>query len=137
MVYGRGLHLTTSMHCSLASYLEICSDISGLVKGRKFFISEDIYSFYRSQWSPGIRNETSSPIRMLRSRVQIPLEAWMPGRAFIQVVLPAVYKQTKNKRTPWPESTSELYRPSDRRLSEKLVPPFANRGCRVVSATDT
>jgi hypothetical protein len=33
-------------------------------------------------------------------------------------------------------SASELYRPSDRRLSAKLVPPFADRGCRVVSATD-
>jgi hypothetical protein len=28
--------------------------------------------------------------------------------------------------TPWPESTSELYRPSDRRLSAKLVPTFAD-----------
>jgi hypothetical protein len=33
-------------------------------------------------------------------------------------------------------SASELYRPSDRRMSEKLVPTFADRGCRVVSATD-
>jgi hypothetical protein len=32
--------------------------------------------------------------------------------------------------------SSELYRPSDRRLSAKLVPTFADRGCRVVSATD-
>jgi hypothetical protein len=32
--------------------------------------------------------------------------------------------------------TSEPYRPSDRRLSAKLVPTFADRGCRVVSATD-
>jgi hypothetical protein len=31
---------------------------------------------------------------------------------------------------------SELYRPSDRRLSAKLVPTFADKGCRVVSATD-
>jgi hypothetical protein len=31
---------------------------------------------------------------------------------------------------------SELYRPSDRRLSAKLVPTFEDRGCRVVSATD-
>jgi hypothetical protein len=30
----------------------------------------------------------------------------------------------------------ELYRPSDRRLSAKLVPTFANKGCRVVSDTD-
>jgi hypothetical protein len=29
----------------------------------------------------------------------------------------------------------ELYRPSDRRLSAKLVPTLADRGCRVVSAT--
>jgi hypothetical protein len=32
------------------------------------------------------------------------------------------------KQTPWPESASELYRPCDRRLSEKLVPTFADRG---------
>jgi hypothetical protein len=31
---------------------------------------------------------------------------------------------------------SELYRPSDRRLSVKLVPTFADRKCHVVSATD-
>jgi hypothetical protein len=34
----------------------------------------------------------------------------------------------KNKQTRWPESESELYRPSDRRLSAKLVPTFADRG---------
>jgi hypothetical protein len=39
------------------------------------------------------------------------------------------------KKTPWPEPASELYRPSDRRLSAKLVPNFADRGCHVVSAT--
>jgi hypothetical protein len=38
--------------------------------------------------------------------------------------------------SPWPESASELYRPSDRRLSAKLVLTFADRGCRVVSVTD-
>jgi hypothetical protein len=30
--------------------------------------------------------------------------------------------------TPWAESASELYRPSERCLSAKLVPTFANRG---------
>jgi hypothetical protein len=39
-------------------------------------------------------------------------------------------------RTPWPESASELYRPSDRRLSEKLEPTFADKGWHVVSVTD-
>jgi hypothetical protein len=38
--------------------------------------------------------------------------------------------------TPWPESTSELYRQSDGRLSAKLVPSFTDRGCQVVSVTD-
>jgi hypothetical protein len=41
----------------------------------------------------------------------------------------------KNK-TPWPESASELYRQTDRRLSAKLVPTFADRGCHVVSVMD-
>jgi hypothetical protein len=40
---------------------------------------------------------------------------------------------TTNKQTPWSESASELYRPSDRRL---LVPTFADRVCHVVSVTD-
>jgi hypothetical protein len=41
-----------------------------------------------------------------------------------------------NKQTPWSESASELYRLSDRRLSEKLVAAFEDRGCHVVSVTD-
>jgi hypothetical protein len=40
------------------------------------------------------------------------------------------------KTTPWPEPASELYRPSARRLSSKLVPTFADRGWNVVSVTD-
>jgi hypothetical protein len=38
--------------------------------------------------------------------------------------------------TPWPEYASELYRSSDRRLSAKLVPSFADRECHVVDVTD-
>jgi hypothetical protein len=41
-----------------------------------------------------------------------------------------------NKQTPWPKSASELYRPSNRRLSAKLAPTFADRGCHVVSVAD-
>jgi hypothetical protein len=36
----------------------------------------------------------------------------------------------------WPQSASKLYRPSDRRLSAKLVPDFAGRVCCVVSDSD-
>jgi hypothetical protein len=38
--------------------------------------------------------------------------------------------------TSWAESASKLYRPSDLRLSVKLVPTFAVRGCHVVSVKD-
>jgi hypothetical protein len=40
------------------------------------------------------------------------------------------------KQAPWHESASELHRPSDRRLSVKLVPTLADRGCYAVSVTD-
>jgi hypothetical protein len=33
-----------------------------------------------------------------------------------------IHKQTKKKQTPWSESASELYRPSDRRFSAKWLP---------------
>jgi hypothetical protein len=40
-----------------------------------------------------------------------------------------------NKKTPWSESASELYRSSDCSLSAKWSPTFADRGCHVVSVT--
>jgi hypothetical protein len=43
--------------------------------------------------------------------------------------------QTAAYKTPWPESASELYRPSDRRLLAKLVPKSEDRGCHVVRMT--
>jgi hypothetical protein len=44
-------------------------------------------------------------------------------------------KRTKNKLGGF-QSASELYRPSGRRLSAKLMPTLADTGCRVVSATN-
>jgi hypothetical protein len=44
------------------------------------------------------------------------------------------YKQ-KNKLCGF-SSQSELYRPSDRRLSANLVPTLVDGGCRMVSATN-
>jgi hypothetical protein len=41
------------------------------------------------------------------------------------------------KKTPWSESAGELYRPSDRRLSAKWLPTVSDRGCHVVSVTDS
>jgi hypothetical protein len=48
-----------------------------------------------------------------------------------------MYTQTKKKQTPWSESASELYQPSDRRLSVKWLPTFADKGFHVVSVTDS
>jgi hypothetical protein len=45
-------------------------------------------------------------------------------------------KKNEKKKTPWSESASELYRPSDRRLSAKSLPTFVDRGCHVVSVMD-
>jgi hypothetical protein len=39
-------------------------------------------------------------------------------------------------KPPWPGSASELYLPSERRLSATLVPTFAVRVCHVVSDMD-
>jgi hypothetical protein len=39
-------------------------------------------------------------------------------------------------KTPYPKSASEFYPTSDCRLSAKLSPTFADRGCRLVSSTD-
>jgi hypothetical protein len=47
-----------------------------------------------------------------------------------------IYIKLKDLGKLWPESVSKLYRLSDRRLSAKLVPTFADRGCHVVNTTD-
>jgi hypothetical protein len=46
-------------------------------------------------------------------------------------------KKKKKKNPTWHESASELYRPSDRRMSAKLVQNFTDRTCQVVSLTDS
>jgi hypothetical protein len=40
------------------------------------------------------------------------------------------------KKTPWPEFASELHRPSDRRLSTKLVQTFTDTGMQGKDVTD-
>jgi hypothetical protein len=39
-------------------------------------------------------------------------------------------------KTPWPESASEVHRPSGRRLPSKLVPTFADIWSHMVSVTN-
>jgi hypothetical protein len=71
---------------------------------------------------------TAAPLRVF-----LPLE-WQ--RNCLQLTV--VFKEEihTSKLTPWPQSASDLYRLSYRRLSAKLVPHFADRGCHVVSVTD-
>jgi hypothetical protein len=43
---------------------------------------------------------------------------------------------TSKKKTPWPESASELYRTRDCCFLVKLVPSFVGRGCHVGNVMD-
>jgi hypothetical protein len=49
----------------------------------------------------------------------------------------STFRHDYTEQTPWPESASELYRPSDHRLSAKLVPVFSDRVYHVVSVTNS
>jgi hypothetical protein len=68
--------------------------------------------------------------RCAQRRVVIPSVSLSPLSAGV------VSRLYTTKQTPWSESASELYRPSDRRLSTKWLPTFADKGCHVVSVTD-
>jgi hypothetical protein len=54
----------------------------------------------------------------------------------LQQILLLLIIINKTKQTPWPDSANELYRPSDHRSSEKLVPTFEDSWCQVFSVTD-
>jgi hypothetical protein len=64
-------------------------------------------------------------------KVELSARKW-----FIHYLFITLNGDIKKKRNRWSESVSELYRPSDHRLSIKLVPNFAYRGCQV-SVADT
>jgi hypothetical protein len=74
---------------------------------------------------------------VIRPLTSIPLQCWSQG-----YVQPHHHSQTHlqavvlKKKTLWPESASELYRPSNRLLSTNLVPTFGDRGCHVVGVTN-
>jgi hypothetical protein len=43
-------------------------------------------------------------------------------------MMTSMSRRSRRLIAPWPQPASELYRPSDRLLSAKLVPTFADRG---------
>jgi hypothetical protein len=51
--------------------------------------------------------------------------------ATIMRILPEIVQGPLSIKTPWSEYASELYRPSDRRLSAKRLLTCADRGCHV------
>jgi hypothetical protein len=74
---------------------------------------------------PGEPNEIPARFRM---RYSLYLVRWFESGTnctqsivgqFLESDFTAQNIQQTNKQTPWSESASELYRPSDRRLSEK------------------
>jgi hypothetical protein len=82
--------------------------------------------------------ETESAYRMLLRK---PRQGRLFGRRNQwwqdeDVMSPRATEVRNKKKTPWSESASKLYRPSDRRLSAKWLPTFADRGCHVISVTD-
>jgi hypothetical protein len=103
-------------------------------------------------WWPNIRAETCREYRsylirkilcqLLRNRryyyLQLTLFIIIVNKCFClrPFTCSSTSPEKKNKQTPWSESASELYRPSDRRLSAKWLPTFVDKGCHVVSVTD-
>jgi hypothetical protein len=76
-------------------------------------------------WSAANRGERTGRCTQVGSR-SVPAQGGMSEHG----------KESERTGTPCPESASELCRPSDRRLSAKLLPTFSDRGCLVVSVTD-
>jgi hypothetical protein len=74
--------------------------------------------------------------RLLLVLLLFNLMPFMPSPVNYEGGLNVKVQHQQNKQTPWPDTASELYRPSDSRLSAKLVPTFADRGCSVVRAED-
>jgi hypothetical protein len=89
-------------------------------------------------WPAGHAPEMATDLREILAR-DITTGKWsrlllmkVPYRLVVIENTPLLYK-TKTKLRGF---SPQLYRPSHRRLSAKLVPTFADRECRMVSATD-
>jgi hypothetical protein len=74
----------------------------------------------KKEWRPSSTTRGSSSLCNIWTNARVRKRDWLK----------------KLNSAPRPESASELYRPSDRRLSAKLVPISADRGYDMVSVTD-
>jgi hypothetical protein len=110
--------------------------VNEIVMDKKHFSCDwrHVYRNYSTLLQDGNLNSEHhrSLTRILQSfTVVLCFEMYLVSHQHVDLILP------KKNWTPWPESASELYRPSDRRLSAKLVSTSAVRGCHVVSVTDS
>jgi hypothetical protein len=78
-------------------------------------------------------NVTKQYTKFLNSSISSITNCWQLTR---KLLIYSIFISIFIKRTPWPESASELYRASYRRLSAKFAPTFVDRGCRMISVTD-
>jgi hypothetical protein len=73
--------------------------------------------------------------------VNFPVVTWALSNYPERGLLVNLFKKNRiqvplKKRTPWPQSASELHRPRDHLLLDKLMLTYADRVCRVVRAID-
>jgi hypothetical protein len=99
-------------------------------------VPSPVIGLYISECYEGPRFKSQRPgqISWIKDLMVFPCYSWSTFKAdkdtFVQSC--SWIKLKLNSVTP-----SKRYRPSDRRLLVKLVPTFADRECRVVSATDS
>jgi hypothetical protein len=71
-------------------------------------------------------SKLSSNLYSFKKRSSLPVnQPILTSNCFAQLI------NLQDPITPWSESARELYRLSDRRLPEKLMPTFEDRGCHV------
>jgi hypothetical protein len=123
---GGTYRLGNTQHCGVESYPITKGDDYLLPILTWIKVSDPSLPLERPQYRRLRHHPTSlQPYRCNLEREQLISSAVCKG--------PTINKQ----QTPWPESASKLHRPCDRRLSAKLVPTFVDRGCHVVTETDS
>jgi hypothetical protein len=90
---------------------------------------------YVCVWGGGHKNEYEVP-KHLHCIVSLSVDIFKKRRRPMLTDFLVITERSIECHSPWPVSARELYRPTDRRLSAKLVPTFTDRGCHVVSVTD-
>jgi hypothetical protein len=84
----------------------------------------------------GIQSSGGRGARLATSSPSVSLFSIKCGSLECSIILWQPRMLGWEKKTPWSESASELYRQSDRRLSAKWLQTFADKGCHVISVTD-